>query len=89
MLLLAWLWPGLAGAVTLGWAVGFLAGWPERRAVSLGLAGLALALLVLALAQVVPGVPGFWLDGAALMLPAYLAGCALGAMGNPTSGAER
>lgn len=88
-LLLAAFWPGLAGAMALGWAVGFLAGWPESRAVSLGLSGLSLVVMALALAQVVPGGPGFWLEGAALMLPFYLAGCALGALGNRTSGAGR
>lgn len=87
--LLVAFWPGLAGAVALGWAVGFLTGWPGSRAVSLGLAGLSLILILVAVAQVVPGLPGYWLEGAALMLPVYLAGCALGAAGNRTSGAGR
>jgi hypothetical protein len=89
ILLLAAIWPGLTGAVALGWAVGFLAGWPESRAVPLGLSGLALMLMLIALAQAIPGLPGFWLEAMALMLPLYLAGCALGAFGNRTSGAGR
>jgi hypothetical protein len=89
ILLLTAFWPGLAGAVALGWAVGFLAGWPDSRAISLGLSGLALILMTVALAQAVPGLPGFWLEGAALMLPLYLTGCALGALGNRTTGAGR
>jgi len=88
-LLLTAFWPGLAGAILLGCAVGFLSGWPENRAISLGLAGLALVLLLLAAAQALPGLPGLWLEGAALMLPLYLAGCALGALGNRTTGAGR
>ncbi|MFC6744023.1 hypothetical protein ACFQFG_02195 [Methylobacterium persicinum] len=88
-LLLAAFWPGLAGAVALGCLVGFLAGWPRDRVVPFGLAGLALLVMALAAAQVVPGLPGLWLEGAALMLPPYLSGCALGALGNRTAGAER
>jgi len=34
-----------------------------------------------ALAALVPGLPGLWLEGAALILPPYCAGCALGALG--------
>ncbi|MCJ2014106.1 hypothetical protein [Methylobacterium sp. J-076] len=89
MLLLAAFWPGLAGAVALGGLVGFLAGWPGGRAVPLALGGLAALVMLLALAQAVPGLPGLWLDGAALMLPLYLAGCAIGAMGNRTTDAGR
>jgi hypothetical protein len=87
--LLAAFWPGLTGAVALGGVVSFLAGWPESRAVPLALLGLALVLMLLAITRVVPGLPGFWLEGAALMLPLYLVGCALGALGNRTSGTGR
>lgn len=87
--LLAAFWPGLAGAVALGCVVGFLTGWPESRAVPLVLLGLTLGLMGLAVTRLVPGLPGFWLEGAALMLPLYLVGCALGALGNRTRGAGR
>lgn len=88
-LLLAAFWPGLAGALALGGLVGFLSGWPRDRAVPLGLVGLTLVLMALAAIQAVPGLSGLWLDGAALMLPLYLAGCALGALGNRTAGVGR
>lgn len=80
MLLLAGIWPGLAGAGALGLAVGWLAGWPERAAVPLAPLGLAAALGALALAGAVPGLPGLWLESAAALLPPYLAGCGLGAL---------
>lgn len=88
-LLLAAFWPGLAGAVVLGCLAGFLSGWPEDRVVPLALLALALVLMLLAATRAVPGLPGLWLEGAALMLPLYLVGCALGAMGNRTTGAGR
>lgn len=88
MMLLA-IWPGLAGAVGLGGIVGLLSGWPESRAVPLGLVGGALALALLAVLRIVPGQPGLWLELAAMMLPLYLAGCALGALGNRRVGAGR
>jgi hypothetical protein len=80
MLLLAGLWPGLAGSAVLGLAVGWLAGWPARPAVPLALLALAAALAALALAGLVPGLPGLWLESGAALLPAYLAGCGLGAL---------
>lgn len=80
ILLLAGLWPGLAGALVLGLAVGAIGGPPRGRALPLALGGAALVLAGLALARVVPGVAGLWLEAAALMLPAYLAGCGLGSL---------
>ncbi|MDP4003744.1 hypothetical protein [Methylobacterium sp. NEAU K] len=80
-LLLDGFWPGLAGAAALGLLVGALAGWPARPRVPLALCGLAALLAALALAGLVPGLPGLWLEGAGLILPPYLAGCALGALG--------
>ncbi|MGC5777398.1 hypothetical protein [Methylobacterium sp. NFXW15] len=88
-LLLSAFWPGLAGAAALGGLVGFLSGWPTGKTVPLGLLGLALVLMLLAVFRIVPGAAGLWLEGAALMLPLYLAGCALGALGNRTTGTGR
>ena len=79
-LLLAAFWPGLAGAAALGLAVGALAGWPDWYAVPLGLWVLAGLVAAAALAGFVPGMAGLWLEGAALILPPYLAGCSLGAL---------
>ncbi|MWV21909.1 hypothetical protein FVE89_07825 [Methylobacterium sp. 2A] len=81
MLLLAGFWPGLTGAGALGLVVGALAGWPDRYTVPLGLFVAAGLLAAAALAAIVPGVAGLWLEGAALILPPYIAGCALGALG--------
>ena len=39
---------------------------------------LAAALVAVALAQVVPGRPGYWLDLGLLMFAGYLCGCAVG-----------
>jgi len=80
MLLLAGYWPGLAGAGALGLLVGALTGWPARPIVPLALCGLAALLAGIALAGIVPGLPGLWLEGAGLLLPAYLVGCGLGAL---------
>ena len=81
MLLLAGFWPGLAGAGALGLVVGALSGWPDRYAVPLGLFVVAGLLTAAALAAFVPGLPGLWLEGAAMLLPPYLAGCTAGALG--------
>ena len=80
MLLLTGFWPGLAGAGALGLVVGGLAGGPARPVVPLALCGLAALLAAVALVGIVPGLPGLWLEGAGLLLPAYLVGCVLGAL---------
>ncbi|WP_331292545.1 hypothetical protein [Methylobacterium radiotolerans] len=38
-------------------------------------------MVAAAIAGFVPGLPGLWLDGAALILPVYCAACGLGALG--------
>jgi hypothetical protein len=43
-----------------------------------GLSVLAAALVGAALARVVPGRPGYWLDLGLIMFAVYLAGCAVG-----------
>ena len=42
------------------------------------LAALAAALVIAALARVIPGRPGYWLDLGLVMLAVYLVGCAVG-----------
>lgn len=78
------LWPELAAALALGLAVGALTGLPRSRAARLGAGllflGLA-ALTGLAAMGTVPGRGGLWLESGALILGAYLAGCALGGFG--------
>ena len=83
-LLLSGLWPGLAAALLLGLLVGALTGRPRDR---LGLALAAVPAVVLAvlsglaITEFLPGETGLWVETAALMLAAYLAGCALGGVG--------
>ncbi|WP_430910881.1 hypothetical protein [Methylobacterium sp. sgz302541] len=80
ILLLTFLWPGLAGAVALGLGAGRLSGLP-RGAVAPAILTVAVAVLWgAALSGVVPGRAGLWVESAALMLPAYLAGCLAGAL---------
>ncbi|KMO38737.1 hypothetical protein ACQVP2_25020 [Methylobacterium aquaticum] len=77
-------WPGLLAALVIGTATGFWAGPPAGRGPRLAagfLALLAVATIATALAGVVPGREGFWVESAALMLTAYLAGCGLGGFG--------
>jgi hypothetical protein len=72
----------LLGAVLLGLAMGWISvvhrghGLSKRAAVTLGVIGAV--LLGLALAKLVPGRPGYWLDLGLVMLAVYLAGCAVG-----------
>lgn len=75
-------WGWLLGAALLGFAMGWIAvvhrghGLSKRGAIWLGAAG---AVLVgLALARVVPGRPGYWLDLCLVMSVVYLAGCTIG-----------
>ncbi|GJE45589.1 hypothetical protein [Methylobacterium soli] len=77
--LLSALWPGLAGAFVLGLAVGGLTGFPKRRAIPLGLLGVAVLLAVMAQSGFLTGDAGLSVETAAVMLPAYLGGCLGGA----------
>lgn len=87
-LLVSSLWPALAAALVLGLVVGALTGLPRRGlalAAGLLLAGFAV-LTGLAALRTAPGEPGLWVETAALVLGAYLAGCALGGLGRALSG---
>jgi hypothetical protein len=82
VLLLTFDWSWLLLSALLGFAVGWIAVVQRGRGVSKRtsrwLAALAAALVACALARVVPGRPGYWLDLGLLMLATYLLGCALG-----------
>jgi hypothetical protein len=82
VLLLIFDWSWLLLSALLGFAVGWIAVVQRGRGVSKRtsrwLAALAVALVACALARLVPGRPGYWLDLALLMLATYLLGCALG-----------
>jgi hypothetical protein len=75
-------WGWLLASLLLGLAMGWIAVVHRAQAVSkvtsrwLGV--LAAALVAAALARVIPGRPGYWLDLGLIMFALYLAGCAVG-----------
>ena len=75
-------WGWLLATLLLGFAMGWIAvvhrGHGVSRHLARWLAVLAAALLAAALARVVPGRPGYWLDLGLLMLALYLIGCGIG-----------
>jgi hypothetical protein len=75
-------WGWLLLSALLGFAMGWIAvvhrGQGLSKRTTRWLAALAAALLITALARVIPGRPGYWLDLGLVMLAAYLAGCAVG-----------
>ncbi len=80
--LITFLWGWLLLSLLLGFGMGWIAVVHRGQAVSKvaarWLAALAVVLVGLALARVIPGRPGYWLDLGLLMFAAYLAGCAFG-----------
>ena len=75
-------WSWLLASLLLGLAMGWIAVVHRAQGVSKRtvrwLAVLAAALVALALARVIPGRPGYWLDLGLIMFALYLAGCAVG-----------
>src|SRR5258705_12561889 len=75
-------WGWLLASLLLGLAMGWIAVVHRAQAVSkvtsrwLGV--LAAALVAAALARVIPGRPGYWLDLGLIMFGLYLVGCAIG-----------
>jgi hypothetical protein len=81
--LLTLIGPALVLGFLLGVIVGRLAGLPRTRTTVTGTLALALAAAVtggLSVTGLVPGRPGLWVEVAALLLVAYLAGAGLGAV---------
>ena len=80
--LLTFHWGWLLGSALLGLAMGWIAvvhrGPVVSKRMSRWLSLLALVLVVAALARVVPGRAGYWLDLALVMFAMYLLGCAVG-----------
>src|ERR1700692_4404741 len=75
-------WGWLLASGLLGLAMGWVAvvhrgGGVSKRA-SRWPAALAAALVAAALARVIPGRPGYWLDLGLVMFAIYLFGCAAG-----------
>jgi hypothetical protein len=75
-------WGWLLASALLGLAMGWIAvvqrGQGVSKRTSWWLAALAAALVAAALARVIPGRPGYWLDLGLVMFVVYLAGCAVG-----------
>ena len=80
--LVTFLWGWLLLSLLLGFAMGWIAvvhrGQGVSKVAARWLAVLAAVLVGLALARVIPGRPGYWLELGLIMFAAYLAGCALG-----------
>lgn len=82
MTLATFFWGWLLGAALLGFAMGWISvvhrghGLSKAAASWLGVVGVV--LLGLALAKLVPGRAGYWLDLGLVMTAVYLAGCAIG-----------
>jgi hypothetical protein len=76
-------WGWLLASLLLGLAMGWISVVQRGRGLgkrtSRWLAVLVAALVAAALAHVVPGRPGYWLELGLMMLAVYLAGCAVGA----------
>lgn len=75
-------WGWLLASLLLGFAMGWIAvvhrGQGVSKRMARGLAVLVAALVAAALARVVPGRPGYWLDLGLIMFALYLAGCTVG-----------
>jgi hypothetical protein len=75
-------WGWLLGSLLLGLAMGWIAvvqrGQGVSKLTARVLAVLVAALVAVALARVVPGRPGYWLDLGLMMFALYLAGCTVG-----------
>jgi hypothetical protein len=73
-----WLTASLLLGLAMGWIAVVHRGEGVSKLTSRCLAVLAAALVAAALARVIPGRPGYWLDLGLLMFAMYLVGCAVG-----------
>ena len=73
-----WLLASLLLGLAMGWIAAVQRGQGVSKLISRWLAGLAVALVAMALARVIPGRPGYWLDLGLIMFASYLAGCTVG-----------
>jgi hypothetical protein len=75
-------WGWLLDSLLLGLAMGWIAvvhrGRRVSKRTSSWLAAVAAVLIATALARVIPGRPGYWLDLGLIMFAVYLAGCVVG-----------
>jgi hypothetical protein len=77
-------WGWLLASLLLGFAMGWIAvvhrGQSVSKMMMRWLALLVAVLVAAALARVVPGRPGYWLDLGLVMFALYLAGCTVGSL---------
>jgi len=82
MFLATFHWGWLVGAVLLGFAMGWIAvvhrGQGVSKTTARWLSLLVAVLIAVALAHLVPGRFGYWLDLGLMLFAAYLVGCAVG-----------
>jgi hypothetical protein len=82
MYLVTFYWGWLLASLLLGFAMGWIAvvhrGQGVSKVTARWLAALVAALVALALARVIPGRFGYWLDLGLVLFAVYLAGCAVG-----------
>lgn len=75
-------WGWLLASLLLGFAMGWIAVVQRGNGVTGGwgraLWALVAILVALAIARVVPGRPGYWLDLGLIMFGLYLVGCVIG-----------
>ena len=75
-------WGWLLTSLLLGFAMGWIAvvhrGPGVSKVTSRWLAVLVAALVAAALARLVPGRPGYWLDLGLMLFALYLVGCTIG-----------
>jgi hypothetical protein len=75
-------WGWLLVSLLLGFAMGWIAVVQRGQGISKvktrWLAAMVAVLVAVALARLVPGKPGYWLDLGLVMFALYLAGCAVG-----------
>jgi hypothetical protein len=81
--LLSFHWGWLVGSLLLGLFMGWISvvqrGNGTSKVTARWLAALAAALVAAAIARIVPGRFGYWLDLGLLMFGCYLIGCTIGA----------
>jgi hypothetical protein len=75
---LGWLLASLLLGLAMGWIAVVHRGQRVSKRISVWLAVLVAALAAVAVARVIPGRPGYWLDLGLAMFALYLAGCAVG-----------
>jgi hypothetical protein len=73
-----WLLASLLLGLAMGWIAVVQRGQGVSKRISAWLAVLVAALAAVAIARVIPGRPGYWLDLGLTMFALYLAGCAVG-----------